>query len=506
MPTIPTHLLVRGADPSTVLRADDGLPILPVAVNEGETLVVALRRTIAERWRSDPVVLETHLPPPPNDDESGYVALAVLDGLPDGAPTPAGTAWGPAPATLPDRVGRRAAAWLDEWIHGAPAPVHRPAWSQSGWYESATAWITQTLSAAGGPIAGPIEIRRIWSISVLARVPTTAGNAWFKAVFPHFHHEPAVSARLSELVDGFVPRPIAVEAKRGWLLLEDGGTPVREVAGAEDAILSSIDQLVAAQDATRGHLSEFEALGCPRRPLSGLAGSLASALEDGEALAGRAIPSDRIATVVDWVAEHAAWLDRLDMGDVLVHGDFHPGNLLVATSGTRVIDWSDAAVTHPVMEIGAWFGEVPPALRPRGWEAWLSALSRFGPVEPLRDRERDAFAVACAYQLVSYAGILRGIEPANRYQLGDGFGGYWQDLDAHVPRAGTQRGTRSAPDSGMNEREGERPPIDESTYGGSASETGGLYDDAGPTRANQEGDTMSEEEERDNRPPEAPST
>ncbi|MBW3613164.1 MAG: hypothetical protein KY392_04810 [Chloroflexi bacterium] len=58
----------------------------------------------------------------------------------------------------------------------------------------------------------------------------------------------------------------------------------------------------------------------------------------------------------------------------------------------------------------------------------------------------------------------------------------------------------------MNEREGERPTIDESTYGGSAAETGGLYDDAGPTTANPEGDTMSEEEERDTRPPEAPST
>ena len=46
----------------------------------------------------------------------------------------------------------------------------------------------------------------------------------------------------------------------------------------------------------------------------------------------------------------------------------------------------------------------------------------------------------------------------------------------------------------------ENPPIDESTYGGSASETGGLYDDAGPTIANPAGDTMSEEEERDERP------
>lgn len=49
------------------------------------------------------------------------------------------------------------------------------------------------------------------------------------------------------------------------------------------------------------------------------------------------------------------------------------------------------------------------------------------------------------------------------------------------------------------------PPIDESTYGGSSSETGGNYDDSGPTIANPQGDTMSEEEEeRAERPPGAP--
>lgn len=63
--------------------------------------------------------------------------------------------------------------------------------------------------------------------------------------------------------------------------------------------------------------------------------------------------------------------------------------------------------------------------------------------------------------------------------------------------------------SGMTDRERqqpENPPIDESTYGGSASETGGLYDDSGPTIAKPEGDTMLEEEERDQRPPEAASS
>lgn len=73
-------------------------------------------------------------------------------------------------------------------------------------------------------------------------------------------------------------------------------------------------------------------------------------------------------------------------------------------------------------------------------------------------------------------------------------------------RAAAGTGIRRATAPGMNERDRDPSTIDESTYGGSASETGGLYDDAGPTIANPEGDTMSEEEERDERPPEAPSS
>jgi hypothetical protein len=58
----------------------------------------------------------------------------------------------------------------------------------------------------------------------------------------------------------------------------------------------------------------------------------------------------------------------------------------------------------------------------------------------------------------------------------------------------------------MTERERDPQPIDESTYGGSASETGGLYNEGGPTIANPEGDTMSESEELDERSPEEPSS
>ena len=80
-------------------------------------------------------------------------------------------------------------------------------------------------------------------------------------------------------------------------------------------------------------------------------------------------------------------------------------------------------------------------------------------------------------------------------------------LSMDVASESAHGGIGDARNGGMKEQERDNPPpIDESTYGGSAAETGGLYNDTGPTIANVEGDTMSEEEEYGPRPPEAPSS
>ena len=42
---------------------------------------------------------------------------------------------------------------------------------------------------------------------------------------------------------------------------------------------------------------------------------------------------------------------RLPRGAALLHGDFHPGNVLMSRSGPIVIDWFDATVGHPVADV-----------------------------------------------------------------------------------------------------------------------------------------------------------
>jgi len=42
---------------------------------------------------------------------------------------------------------------------------------------------------------------------------------------------------------------------------------------------------------------------------------------------------------------------ELPRGAALLHGDLHPGNVLMSPSGPIVIDWFDAAIGHPIADI-----------------------------------------------------------------------------------------------------------------------------------------------------------
>jgi hypothetical protein len=433
-PELVVHLLVPNADRGSLLTDASDASRLPVVVPElepGDTVVTGLQRHLRRAWGADPIFLETHLPPPPTPDD-GYVGLAVLDVPPTDWAPPPGLDWGRGEPAIPERIRARARVWMDEWRAGAEPSRLRPRWSRPGWHARASAWIADQLEDARHEPPAGIEMRRLWGISVLMRAATGGGDVWFKSVFPHFHHEPAVTALLAQLRPWQIPPVIATHTEEGWLLMDAAGSPLRDDSSADVDVIESISVLADLQASTRNTLTRFESLGCPRRPLRDLVPALRRAVDESEALGGHRISPERAAKVIRWVADRASWLDGLGFPDILVHGDFHPGNVLRDAGRLRIIDWSDAAIAHPVMEIAPWFGEVRPEIRPAGWTAWLDAFARLGNVAELRDRESDAFALACAYQVVSYAGILRGLEPANRYQVADGFRGYWQDLDARV--------------------------------------------------------------------------
>jgi aminoglycoside phosphotransferase (APT) family kinase protein len=74
-------------------------------------------------------------------------------------------------------------------------------------------------------------------------------------------------------------------------------------------------------------------------------------------------------------------LDRLDAlpdGDRLCHGDYHPANLLLGSTGPVLVDWTNASRGDPMADLARTRVLLRVAAGPTGGGAWIGAVERFG--------------------------------------------------------------------------------------------------------------------------------
>lgn len=154
-----------------------------------------------------------------------------------------------------------------------------------------------------------------------------------------------------------VPAPWASEEARFTLAVRELGGPapqvleVVQVAG-RDAIVFERVEGPSMWELIRENPDDVDALGRElaevhlRVVRTGLPGSVAGLV-------------DRMRTKIDAVSlltdaerqEALRALAALPRGAALLHGDLHPGNVLMSPGGPVVIDWYDAAIGHPVADV-----------------------------------------------------------------------------------------------------------------------------------------------------------
>ena len=78
-------------------------------------------------------------------------------------------------------------------------------------------------------------------------------------------------------------------------------------------------------------------------------------------------------------------------------------------------------------------GGGPPDLIATATDAWVEAWA--GAIEPaaIRTRVDDIVVVGAAYQIISYDGIVRALEPATRYTMGGGATHFLAQLEGRLP-------------------------------------------------------------------------
>lgn len=360
------------------------------------------------------------------------VHLVVLD--PTRAPTERHT-WcdvAALPGVVTEPAVRDAAMQaVGEYAATLPVSEHRPAWFRPGWPEQVLEWVRKRLDEAGRGQTGPVQVVRMWSLSAVLRVPTTAGPAYLKATSPHFHAEAAITRVLAGFAPDAVPILVAEDDDRAWMLQDQlhGLDEQREAGAATRAA----GRMAALQLESLGRLDALAAAGCPQRTeaetLAGLAQVMTHSVE-----AHLVAPAELEAAraVEPRLRELVSELFSLGLPPTLCHGDLHLGNVAFDGLDLRLFDWTDASVSHPFLDAAhlarsvTWKGEdaADAASGPDVLEAYSRPWREAYPAAGVDRALLLAPIVDQVFQAVSYESIQRSIEPVSRWELANQVAGF----------------------------------------------------------------------------------
>jgi hypothetical protein len=292
--------------------------------------------------------------------------------------------------------------------------VHLP-WEEPGWRESADAWIDQALLAAGLDGTGEIDHLRERPWAAIAVVPTSQGNAYFKASSPAVAFEPPLTLELSRRRPDCIPAVLGVDVDRGWMLMREAGIQLRELLAGSgdgrvwDAVLPLYAEL---QIELSGSIDELLALGAhDKRPHN-----LPALYE--------ALDHDRAAPVTE--------VERLvaEVGQVvpasIAHEEVQDNNIFVRDGQPVFIDWAEASVAHPFGSLvvtmrgltDRWELEPggPELLRYR--DLYLEPWTRFAPLPELRRVFSHAYALGTVCRALTWHRLISPLGEEVRAEYG----------------------------------------------------------------------------------------
>lgn len=274
-----------------------------------------------------------------------------------------------------------------------------PAWTKPGWYGEAMPWIDEQLTAAGTPRTGvPAQVRS-WGLSNVLRCPTAKGDVYFKALAHSstirparadalpllFAHEPLLLQRLSEARPGEVPEPLAIDEQRAWMLLPDLG-PALAVKPDVSLWIDSLRGHARLQRSFADQPDRLLSFTCVDRRLAVLDGEIDRLFGPNPATE-QLTPRERakLPRRADQLRAAITELAAIGVPETLLHGDLHPRNLAVRDGKVLAFDWTDAAVSHPFLDLVTFVEKRSPiSTDPRLKDAYLAEWEEYAAPAALR--------------------------------------------------------------------------------------------------------------------------
>ncbi len=258
------------------------------------------------------------------------------------------------------------------------------AWTEPDWLAEVRAWIDERVE-----VTGEVEQPHVRPWATALRLPTADGTLWFKAVAHTQAFEPALTRLLASLRPDRVTELVDADEERGWMLMRDAGTRLREVPASVEHFEQALPLYAEVQIAAAPAVERMVEVGVPDVRLPAFVRQVHSLAASHPEL------EPHLAEVEALVAE----LQAAGIPESVQHDDLHDGQIFVRDGHYRVLDWGDSCVSHP-------FHSLTVTLRAGAWKLGLP------PGSPELVRMRDAY--------LEPFGSARGALPPRGGRLPDG--------------------------------------------------------------------------------------
>lgn len=322
------------------------------------------------------------------------------------------------------------ATWFAE-IEEEEVRERRQPWAFPGWFNQATTWIDQQLGQLGYTRTAPVEQVVVWTWSTVLRVPTTAGNLYFKATAAVFDYEPELTRMVAQFASAYVPHVLAIDKQQCWMLMGDAGTLFRK--GPHDPARSAeaLRRYAQMQIKLADHVETLKATGCPDRRLHLLPGLYQEVLAATPFLLldePGGLPRDQyeqLLHLLPQVREMCEELASYNIPQSFHHDDLHSANTMDNGETFVFIDLAECCLTHPFCSLfialrdAKYILEYDDRALDHLRKAYLAEWTAYEPMERLLQAFELAHRLGSLQRALTWYRFLSHLEPEMRWMHKD---------------------------------------------------------------------------------------
>jgi Phosphotransferase enzyme family len=241
-------------------------------------------------------------------------------------------------------------------------------WARPGGVAAAVAWADARLAESPAPADRPLRADQDVEPFVDPAASDRPRRGVGKSVPPFQDHEGTVLAIVGADDPSLVPTVLAADRATGTVLLEDVSGEDQWEASAP--VLHEMERRwVRTQARWVDRTDRLPEARIPDWRADAFRGSVAAMLERPEVRSS--VEASVVVALDGLVADLPRRLSDLDacgVPETIVHGDFHAGNRRSDGTSLVLLDWGDAGLGHPMLDLTTFLLRVPE--KERGSEGW----------------------------------------------------------------------------------------------------------------------------------------